>query len=203
MSFQLEHNLHLQFHASPLLSHNNRKVHTAGDPSQHVLVTIGEDSMLHLWDLQTNSHLLFQQLQGTPTAIKAIGQYSQFLLGYANGTLQILQLVSQGNKHRLDLVKEETQDGNNYILNIQVSNLQQKFAVSFDSTGLKSNPSTSHQQAGLPFIRVWERIEESFVKNENTIYLKVNESTSDTQEMRQGVYFMFFSSDDQFLIFCQ
>lgn len=96
----------------------------AVDSNQHVLMTIGEDSMLHLWDLKSNSHLLFQQLQGTPTAVKSLVQYGYFLLGYANGTLQILQLVSQGSKHRLDLVKEETQDGNNYILNIQVSNLQ-------------------------------------------------------------------------------
>ena len=46
-------------------------------------------------------------------------------------------------------------------------------------------------------------MEGKFVKNENTISLKVNESPGDSQQMRQGVYFMFFSSDDQFLIFCQ
>jgi len=48
----------------------------------------------------------------------------------------------------------------------------------------------------VPFIKIMERLNERWIKNENTITLKISENISDNQQMRQGVYFMFFSSDD-------
>ena len=112
-----------------------------------LLVSAGQDNMLNIYDLHNQEHLYFKELEFTPTAIKVIELYNHLAIGYSNGLLQIFELHFSSNQDNIDNpvkdrkriyislekveVSHEHCENNNYVLSIQLSNEQQKIAVSY------------------------------------------------------------------------
>jgi hypothetical protein len=68
----------------------NKKVSFAVHPTESVMVTVGEDKMLRLYDFVLNRLFHIIYLKDTPTAIKFSQDGDLLVVGFVTGDLRLL-----------------------------------------------------------------------------------------------------------------
>ena len=95
-SFKFSYNLYLRSHCSQILNsqnqknYSNKKIHIALHPFFPIMVSVGEDNILYIWDTDKNQILSSKEYKHKPTAIKFSPDGNLLVIGFITGTLLIL-----------------------------------------------------------------------------------------------------------------
>ena len=95
-SIKFSYNLYLRSHCSQILNtqnqknYTNKKIHIALHPFFPIMVSVGEDNVLYIWDTDKNQILNSREYKHKPTAIKFSPDGSLLVIGFITGTLLIL-----------------------------------------------------------------------------------------------------------------
>ena len=95
-SFKFSYNLYLRNHCSQIVNsqnqknYTNKKIHIALHPFFPIMVSVGEDNVLYIWDTDKNQILSSKEYKNKPTAIKFSPDGNLLVIGFITGTLLIL-----------------------------------------------------------------------------------------------------------------
>ncbi|KAL4455920.1 hypothetical protein ABPG73_008674 [Tetrahymena malaccensis] len=200
----------------------NKKVYFALHPQDQIMVTVGEDGLLCMFDLTNDKPLLIKHLQNTPSCVKFCPFDGNILvIGFTNGCIRFFSSIINkskfGKKHeryeapQLD-VRQIVDDGKTAVLNIEFSDDGQYMAASYDNSRQSKEQESKFEKEGS-FIQIFKSKQRlggiASNKKDNANYQKyieikcpsVYESyRTDSNAYGCAVYFMTFSINDDFLL---
>lgn len=95
--FSFEYVLHLGSHCAQQMNKNiktnlkNKKIFITLHPREPVMVTVGEDKNLLLWDIEQNLLLTKEHLDIIPTCCKFSPDGDQLVVGFIDGQFKIFE----------------------------------------------------------------------------------------------------------------
>ncbi|EGR29518.1 PH domain protein [Ichthyophthirius multifiliis] len=188
-------------------------------PEEPIMVTVGEDGNLFMFDIKTNKSLIQQFLSKTPSAIKFSPDGSLLVIGFVCGTIRIFD--SKISKNKMGKLAEKYEppsldclnimnDGKTAVLNIQFTQKGDFMAASFDNSRQSKEFESKFEKEGS-YISIYTNraSHKNKGRNEKNTYQKlidircpsVYESyRTDSNAYGCAVYFMTFSKDEDFLL---
>ncbi|CAD8183513.1 unnamed protein product [Paramecium pentaurelia] len=202
----------------------NKKMFITLHPTQPIMVSMGEDQKLILWDTENNSLLLVKNMGMTPTAIRLSPDGDLLVIGFQNSMVVIMDSKIQKNTMgkvseryllpSLDIIMNiKDKDNKTPVLNIEFSHKGDMLAISYDNARSQKDVFDSKLEKEGSFISVWvnrgSHRTSKYRATDKNLYLKYTDircpslyESYQTDNDTYGVaaYFMTFSQDGNYLL---
>ncbi|EGR31153.1 hypothetical protein IMG5_116830 [Ichthyophthirius multifiliis] len=191
-NFRFNYDIYLRFHSSQKFSlkQSNKKISISIHPSEKLMLSVGEDQQLSMFDCENNL-LIYQQYldQGTPSVVKFSPDGEYIIIGFTNGiiiifSIQILQNKFSKNDKRAIPIIEQMQIINDkqnkaIVLNIEfdLSDMD-TFAVSFEAS--TKNIIDINGERDLSFIGIY-RCQQTNIRNKKHSIINNNNYNNNQQ----------------------
>ena len=193
-------------------------------PTHPVMVTVGDDQKLMIWDTQNNVLLLVRNLGMSPSAVKFSPDGELLVIGYQVSMVMVLDSKMQRNPlgkaseryllPSLDILMSiKDKETKTAVLSIEFSAKGDMLAISYDNAKNQKDVFDSKLGKEGSFISVYmnkaSHKTSQFRGSEKNLYVKytdircpsIYESyNTDTDAFGVSVYFMTFSEDGDFLL---
>lgn len=229
--FRFEYTMHLSSHCAQLMNKSiqsnlkNKKLFITLHPLEPVMVSVGEDKSLILWDIEQNKEIVREYLDIIPTCCKFSPDGDQLVVGFIDGQFKIFDSKIQRNalntvenrfkKPLFELLQHEKNDKNTAILNIEFSPKGKAFAVSFDNSRQQKDQFDTKLERESSYIAIYNNQtskhnvqgnlkldRRQYKKDQYEIKVPSLEDTinTDNNQYSKAVYHMTFDSKEQYLM---
>ena len=145
VNFNFEYYLEQRYHVSQLKNEivksnlNNKKLFITLHPVELIMITVGEDKNMILWDIEKNMNLAQKQLDNVPTCCRFSPDGLLFVIGFIDGQIHFMESKigrNADNSYKIPVfTTQQIEKGDkNSVINIQFSPNGNKLAVSYDNS---------------------------------------------------------------------